>query len=174
MNILSSVIPYIGVNKDIKIGDAKYQRSRMNHNLAPLAQDTISFTGRAPKTTSAIQEVLDMAKKKEIDNEEKSNKISYKLACDINKELEPAKEELMTTLKDGLKDLIATDQNPDNPIAKGYIGLHGRVKSPESLMEKIQPRALRTKKEILQVGDVIGARIVLDRSEEHTSELQSR
>lgn len=163
MNIISSVVPYITQKRDLLVGDAKYQRSKSN-NLAPLAHDTVSFKGRKQNTQSAIKEVLDIAKKKDIENEEKSNKIPYKVACAINKELEPQKDKLMTVLKEGLKDLVVSDEHPDNPIAKGHVGIHGRVKSPESIMEKIQPRALRTKKEILQLGDVIGGRIVLDSS----------
>ena len=163
MNILFSVVPYITPKRDLLVGDSKYQRIKSN-NLAPLAHDTISFKSRKTRSESVIEQVLDIAKKKDIENEEKSNKISYKVACAINKELEPTKDELMSVLKEGLKDLVISDQKPNNPIAKGNVGLHGRVKSPESIMEKIQPRDLRTKKEILQLGDVIGARIVLDSS----------
>jgi len=66
MNIISSVVPFICPNRDIQVGDAKYQRRRANGNLAPLERDTVSFSGIKPKAPGIVEETVDVSKKKDI------------------------------------------------------------------------------------------------------------
>lgn len=133
------------------------------NNLAPLAQDSVTFTSnRKKKKVEDDAETQSTAKSKVLDdNKRKTNRISYLMATEINKESEAAKNKFLNTLKVGLKNVTENDQNPDRPILRGKLGIYGRVKQSTSIMQKVPPRELRTKDEILKMGDVIGARIIL-------------
>ena len=133
------------------------------NNLAPLAQDSVTFTSnRKRRQVEDDAETQSTAKSKVLDdNKRKTNRISYLMATEINKESEAAKNKFLNTLKVGLKNVTENDQNPDRPILRGKLGIYGRVKQSTSIMQKVPPRELRTKDEILKMGDVIGARIIL-------------
>lgn len=140
-----------------------YFNKYSTNNLAPLAQDSVTFTsGRKKKKVEDDSDVQNTAKSKVLDdNKRKTNRISYSMATEISKESEVAKNKFVNTLKVGLKNVTENDQNPDRPILRGIAGIHGRVKQSTSIMQKVPPRDLRTKNEILKMGDVIGARIIL-------------
>ena len=114
-----------------------------------------------------------MEKKQKVldDNKRKTNRISYLMATEISKESEVAKNKFLNTLKVGLKNVIESDNNPDRPILRGKSGIYGRVKQSTSIMQKVPPRDLRTKNEILKMGDVIGARIILKDSSRKSFDL---
>ena len=140
-----------------------YFNKYSTNNLAPLAQDSVSFTSsRKKKKVDDDADVQNAAKSKVLDdNKRKTNRISYLMATEISKESEVAKNKFLNTLKVGLKNVIESDNNPDRPILRGKSGIYGRVKQSTSIMQKVPPRDLRTKNEILKMGDVIGARIIL-------------
>lgn len=107
--------------------------------LRPLAQDTVSFGSGAKELGQRTKE------------------ISYGLGKEIYAELNPMVRPFVNLLKKNLKNLIATEAHPENPIAT--IG--GRAKSPLSMIEKGLSRNLMTKDQIKQMGDALGFRISL-------------
>ena len=132
--------------------------------LAPLAHDCVSFCGTRKKKETEIVEEEDYSKAKSLDSSDMSGKITYQMGMDINKECQNNLKKLMADLKKGLRNVTESDTNPDLPVLRGTLGLHGRVKKAESILQKVPPRKLSQKKEIFKMGDVIGVRIVLKSS----------
>lgn len=134
-----------------------------NTKLAPLAQDVVSFSGKAKK---AVVEEPDgnVSKAKSLDESDKSAKIPYQVGRDINSECQEDLKKLKADLKKALKNVTESDANPDLPVLRGELGIHGRVKKAESILQKVSPRKLRQKEEIFKMGDVVGIRLVLKSS----------
>jgi len=121
-----------------------------------LDHDTVSFT--AAKKSKEIKEA-NKNKVKEADSKE----ISMKLCSDINEEAQRPARELLSLLRREMKNLVASEAHPDNPIMSGPNGIKARVKTPRSIREKALSTKNYTKDEIKGMGDVIGARIVMQR-----------
>jgi len=125
-------------------------------NLAPLAQDTVSFTAKK----QIVEKVTDFAelavkKSKQV---RKGQRLTVADANDVVKSLEPDKSKLEKTLQDIFGDLIADEKHPDRPIALIKV----RIKDKYSVAEKGGGRDCRNKEEIIEnVQDLIGGRLVL-------------
>ena len=122
-----------------------------NTKLAPLAQDVVSFSGKAKK---AVVEEPDgnVSKAKSLDESDKSAKIPYQVGRDINSECQEDLKKLKADLKKALKNVTESDANPDLPVLRGELGIHGRVKKAESILQKVSPRKLRQKEEIFKIN----------------------
>lgn len=143
-----------------------YKMNFKNTNLAPLAQDCVSFGSR--KKSKVVEEAEeDFSKAKTLDASDKSDKIPYQVGKDINSECQEDLKKFKADLKRGLKSVIESDSNPDLPVLRGELGIHGRVKKPASILQKVSPRKLNQKKEIFKMGDVVGIRIVLKSSSQN-------
>ena len=121
-----------------------------------LDHDTVSFT--AAKKSKEIKEI----NKNKVKNEE-SKEVSMKLCSDIYDEAQRPTRDLLTMLRREMKSLIATEAHPENPIQGGPNGIKARVKTPRSIREKALSTNNQTKSDIKAMGDVIGARIVMQR-----------
>lgn len=138
----------------------KFQSS----NLTPLTQDCVTFGNKKKKKVEeVVEEVVeeDFSKAKDLDEEDRSEKISYQVGMAINNECQDDVTKLIADLKKGLKNVTESDANPDLPVLRGKLGVHGRPKKAASILQKVPPRKLRQKKEIFKMGDVVGVRIVL-------------
>lgn len=111
--------------------------------MSSLPCDTVSFSGNAKFL------------------EQRTKEVSFRLASDINQGLQKQTKEFTGLLKKSLKNITESNNNPNNPIMAGTSGIKGRVKSPRSIIEKAISRDLRTKKEITNMGDTVGFRLVL-------------
>ncbi len=112
-------------------------------NLNQPAKDTVSFSGG--------EKIL----------KTKTHEITYDLA---KKVYNNANEDLINikwVLKKYLKPLIATNTTPENPICPEKIGLKYRIKGPESIREKATSRGITRMKDLVLIGDIIGARVIL-------------
>lgn len=124
-------------------------------NLSPLGKDTVSFSGKAQK----LLDIGETRKGKLL--QQRTKEVSFRLASKVSDEFEKPLANFLRVLRKGLKGLVATDKNPNNPILGGPNGIKGRVKTPDSIAEKAISRKLFTQKEIEKMGDVAGARIIL-------------
>ena len=131
------------------VGQLKYQYS--------LNQDTVSFT--ATKKTNDTKEV----NKNKVKNEE-SKEVSIKLCSDIHEEAKRPTNDLLCLLRREMKGLVASEAHPENPIQAGANGIKARVKSPRSIREKALSTQSYTKEAIKGIGDIVGARIVMQSS----------
>ena len=165
MNI--SITPYNLISVQNKGLFANQNRTSQfqTSNLAPLQQDCVTF-GASKKRKVRVEESEEDLKSAEkgLDEEDMSGKIQYATGCDINSECQRDFEKLKFDLKKGLNEVTESDRNPDLPVLRGEAGIHGRVKSAESILQKAPPRQLRNKKEIFKMGDVIGLRVVLQKT----------
>lgn len=121
-----------------------YNNSVMNIKLNTLNADTVSFGVGEKKLDS-----------------KKPRTINVDLAKKVIEEAREDAQELKFVLHKYLDPLVATAKNPNNPICAGERGIQVRIKSENSLREKVTPRDIRTKFGVKNVGDLIGARIVL-------------
>lgn len=128
-------------------------------NLKQLDKDTVSFSGNARKLLQIAELGTEDTRNKHLSNW--SNDVTFALVCKVADEFEKPLVNLMRTLRRGLKDLVANDKVPNNPILGGPNGIKGRVKKPRSIAEKALSRKLFTQKEIEKMGDVAGARIIM-------------
>lgn len=150
------------INKNNKV---QYKNSRpiyftpKRNNLAPLSQDTISFTGNHGKLNHSLFEAFD----------------NIGACTQVRDDSKPAMTDLKNTLETALNCFIATKSNPYGPIDS----IHTRVKTPDSIKEKtidklnaaitsaepwaFNPNSIEDIKNV--VGDVIGARIILRKSD---------
>ncbi len=125
-----------------------------------LEHDTVSFTAaKLNKNAKAAKEV----NKNKVKNEE-SKEVSIQLCSDIHEEAKRPTNELLNLLRREFKGLIASETHPENPIRPGANGIKVRVKSPRSIREKALSTGNRTKEDIKGMGDVVGARIVMQSS----------
>ncbi len=122
-----------------------------------LERDTVTFT--AAKKSKAIKEI----NKNKVKNEE-SKEVSLQLCSDIHEEAQRPANDLLCLLRRELKGLVASEAHPENPIRPGAYGIKVRVKSPRSIREKALSTSNRTKDDIKGMGDVVGARIVMQSS----------
>lgn len=127
-------------------------------NLRPLNQDTVSFSGKAQKLLQ-IAEFGEDTRNKYLSNW--SQDVSFQLVSKVAEEFQKPLNNLLRTIRRGLKDLVATDKNPNNIILGGPNGIKGRVKKPRSIAEKALSRKLYTQKEIERMGDIAGTRIIM-------------
>lgn len=111
--------------------------------LKALDRDTVSFSGGEKVLTKRTKD------------------ISIKLARSVNEEVRNDGKQFLLTLRKCLKGVVESDANPNNPIMAGNAGIKGRVKTPDSIIEKALSRDLRTKNELKNMGDTIGYRITL-------------
>lgn len=164
---IMKILPITPYNNNTAVNSGKHNQFRAfefkNSNLAPLTKDCVTFCGKRKKP-EAEEAVEDYSKAKDLDSADMSGKIPYRMGMDINKDCQDDLVKLMADLKKGLKNITESDTNPDLPVLRGQFGIHGRVKKPESILQKVPPRKLRQKKEVLKMGDVIGVRIVLKSS----------
>lgn len=106
----------------------------------PLTHDVVSFKG-TPKHI-----------------EDRANAITMKLAKDINKKAESKLPYMRARIEQYTHDLVANTFNPENPVEI----VRGRVKTPESIVEKALTRHWYSKPEILQnMTDILGMKIVM-------------
>lgn len=170
MNLLISGLLPIKYNYSNYANQQYSNKNYSNSNLAPLQQDCVTFTAASKKNRSVSEDVSVPSKKKDLNDEERrANKVPYELACDVYNECKEPFQKLFQVLESGLKGAVESKANPNAPIAKN--GIKGRVKSPESIMEKVPPRELRRKNEIFKMGDIIGTRIVLKRTSQKDFDL---
>lgn len=130
-----------------------------NYNINPLTRDVVSFgESKRRKVEIPTEERDALATLKNMEN--RSEAVTIDLAKQIRREASPVMRELHKTLNKYLGSLIADENNPNRPIARG--GIKCRLKSENSLCEKSATRHLRTKDELKdELYDIIGARIVL-------------
>lgn len=129
-------IPHINVNNNT-YSNKKYS------NLSPLSVDTVSFgVGEKHLVKGA-------------------KSITYDLAMQVVEEAKPDAQDLKFNLKKILSPFIASAKNPNAPIMPGERGIHVRVKSENSLRDKLTSRNITTMYGAKNVGDAIGGRIVL-------------
>lgn len=114
--------------------------------------DTVSFSGNK-KSPEELE-------KNKIKGEE-SKEVSTKLCSEINEEVQQSAKDLHNLLKREFKHLQASHSNPDNPILPGNSGIKVRVKPCLSIRDKALSREKYSKKAIKSMGDVVGARIIL-------------
>lgn len=124
-------------------GNTIYQPQHKDTNLSPLTKDTVSF---------GIGE-------KHLDKGAKS--VTHDLAMRVVDEAQDDAQDLKYILKKILSPYVASAQNPDKPILSGDRGIHVRVKSADSLRDKLTSRSITTLYGAKNVGDIIGGRIVL-------------
>lgn len=129
-------------------------------NLRPLEKDTVSFGAKTRFILDSADEMQSIAKTK-ILGQWDNNGVSFQDIRDIAQSFEQPLGKFIRELKAAMKDLIATDAKPNNPIMPGVRGIKGRVKKPASIAEKANSRKLFTIEEIEKMGDVGGARIVM-------------
>ena len=135
-----------------QIQQANYQTKPLYRN--ELKQDTVCFTSG----------------KKQLEHWTKE--ISHDVVKKIHDESVPELKDFLRLLRDELKPLVESKQNPNGIICPGEVGIKGRVKGPDSLREKILAlnseedeegllKEILTKSDIEhRVGDIIGLRIV--------------
>ena len=125
-----------------------------------LDRDTVNFTAaKLNKNAKAAKEV----NKNKVKNEE-SKEVSIQLCSDIHEEAKRPANDLLCLLRREFKGLVASEAHPENPIRPGANGIKVRVKSPRSIREKALSTDNRTKDSIKGMGDVVGARIVMQSS----------
>lgn len=93
--------------------------------------------------------------------------ISVDLAKKVVSEAEEDAKEIRFVLNKYLKPFVASQKNPNAPICPGERGISVRIKTEDSLRQKVTPRGIKTKWGVKNVGDVIGARIVLRDGSQH-------
>ena len=127
--------------------------------LAPLAHDTVTFSGNNAKLNRSLYEAFD----------------NLETCTEVRDNAEPAMRDLKNTLETALAPYIASKNNPHGLIDS----IHTRIKTPESIREKVadkleaailspQPWAFNPKtaegvKGV--VGDIVGARIILRKTD---------
>lgn len=110
-------------------------------NLKPLAKDTVSFGANIKKMQHWNQIV------------------PIEECTRISDSLTPVCTDFLNFLKRSFKDLLVGAKCPDNPIALN--GIKARVKKPLSIAQKAIANDLHTNEKILELTDLVGARIVL-------------
>ena len=109
-------------------------------NVTGLQQDTVSFQGG--------EKVL----------KEGAKRLSKKTGIDINKMLEKPFKKFDHRLREAFGPLVATEKNPNLPIAK----IETRIKSPESIAEKGGCRDAKNIVEVTEkIDDLMGGRLEL-------------
>ena len=156
------------VNRNQIIGryNSSNNTSLKNTKLAPLAKDTVTFSGVNAKLNRSLFEAFD----------------NIDICTQVRDDAKPAMNDLKNTLETALAPLMATKDNP-----RGIIdSIHTRIKSPDSIREKaadkleaaitsatpwaFNPKTAEGIKGVL--GDIVGARIVLRKSDiKQTSEI---
>lgn len=91
----------------------------------------------------------------------KSEGVTNLLASQVHEDALRTEKKLLYILNKHLGKYIATPNNPEGIIAPK--GIKSRVKSAYSIMEKSGTRHLKNREELKQMGDLIGARIILRR-----------
>lgn len=127
-------------------------------NLMPLDKDTVSFTGGRDKLLPKIES---KAKEKLFTFWNPDEAKNHKEILDLAQSFVEPLDKLTWDLKRSLKNLIATESNPENIIMPNKRGIKSRVKKPKSIAEKANSRELFNIEQIARMGDVGGARIVL-------------
>ena len=131
-----------------------------NNNLAPLAHDTVSFSGAQQKLNKSLYEAYD----------------NINVCCEVRDNAKPAMMNLKNVLETSLEDFIADKKHPNRAIDS----IHTRIKTADSIKEKTidrlntailspQPWAFNpnTVKGIKgAVRDIVGARIILRHSDQ--------
>lgn len=133
---------------------SKFQSVRNNRfvsdyysNLAPLKQDTVSFTGG--------KKVL------EYDEDEPTCGINKATAIKLTKEAKPSQRYLDQKLNQILGDLVRPEKGKGS-LSKPIKSIHSRIKEADSLVEKSITRKLDSVKEVKEgITDIVGARIVM-------------
>jgi len=125
-----------------------------------LTHDSVTFGSKKKKKVEDLVEE-DFSNRKDLNDEDRSEKIPYQVGMAINNECQDDVKKLIADLKKGLKNITESDANPDLPVLRGKLGVHGRTKKAASILQKVPPRKLRQKQEIFKMGDVVGVRIVL-------------
>ena len=119
------------------------QQETCQLKLSPLRVDTVSFGVGEKKLSKTARTIsVDLAKK-------------------VVSEAEEDAKELRFVLNKYLKPLVAGQKNPNGAICSGERGISVRIKTEDSLRQKVTPRGIKTKWGVKNVGDVIGARLVL-------------
>jgi len=119
-----------------------------------LDHDTVSFTASKKEPKEVNKNKIKQAESKEI---------SRGLCSNIHNEAKGPAKNLLVLLKRELKNLVASEAHPENPILPGANGIKVRVKSPRSIREKALSTENHTKERIKKMGDIIGARVVMQR-----------
>jgi len=128
--------------------------------LRPLKQDTVQFTG----TKKVAEKAVDLSKKKVFEYWNPDDVKNFKEIVKIAQKFEKPLEKFEWDLRKCLKNLISTDNNPDNIIMHGKKGVKSRVKTPRAIAYKANLRSLTETWQIEQMGDVGGARNVMRKS----------
>ena len=118
--------------------------------MSPLKADTVSFGVGEKKLPQGAKAV------------------TYDLARQVVEDAKPDAQQLNYILRKTLSRYVASAKNPNGPICAGGRGLHVRVKTEDSLRDKLTKRGIKTMYGARNVGDLIGGRIVLrDSSPRH-------
>lgn len=133
--------------------------STKNNNLAPLACDTVIFSGNHGRLNHSLFEAFD----------------NIDTCIQVRDDARPAMSYLKTTLEEALSPFVASKDNPYGSIDD----IHTRIKTPDSIKEKtidklnaaitspepwaFNPNTVEGIKGA--VGDIIGARIILRKSD---------
>lgn len=112
-----------------------------------LDRDTVSFSGKQKNDNKNLDSMADA--------------VSISTAMRANQEVYNAAKRINSTLKKYLKPLVATSSSPENSICAGEKGIKYRIKDDISICEKTATREIKSKSDILKMGDVMGFRIVL-------------
>ncbi|MBP3821038.1 hypothetical protein J6G99_05275 [bacterium] len=112
-------------------------------NLSQLSVDTVSFgIGEKQLDKTALTIRNELAKK-------------------VVKEAKEDAQELKFILNKFLRPYFSTQKHPNNLIRVTNGEIKTRIKGEDSLRKKVTPRMINTKYGVKNVGDLIGARIVL-------------
>lgn len=158
---IGNVLP---INFNVPNGIRRYS------NLAPLPYDTVSFGGQTKETEPVRPRRVDSkSDKKKIDQSDRVPlKNAQGLYLDSDYAFAQLKFILNNTFGENLIDIDSPNaqtrieramfENKDKPI----VCVTGRRKSPESIVEKMASKHLRSKKDAKEdLHDLIGARVVV-------------
>lgn len=162
-------------NKNILAFPAQRQNLPANSNLAPLARDTVSFSGKDKifkSAAGAVAETVNGLRSEKVGGHY-INDFNYQMACDIFRDAEVPMGFFQNTLFRFLRKHISSDMGDDRIIQR----LDFRIKSPDSIYEKLNAIGFKAKEKARlngnetffatkqdannMLGDVIAGRIVL-------------
>ncbi len=145
MNIQSITPKFYANFNNNKLNNTN-QKNNSYPSLSPLKADTVSF--------GVGEKILP----------EGAKSVPFDLVKRVVQEAQADAQELTFILKKYLSKYVATSKNPEAPIIEGKRGIHVRVKTENSLRDKLTAREITTMYGAKNVGDVIGGRIVLRNS----------
>ena len=115
----------------------------------PIARDTVSFHGKGKKVVQAVVEKTAKNVTEEAKISNKAWEANLKTARQIIKKLEKPFVKVESFMDNTFGDLVATKQNPGNPI----LSINSRIKSDLSLAEKAGTIQARDTNEIMETAN---------------------